>query len=105
GRWVALGGGGYAVVDVVPVVWAALVAEAAHVPLPPGTVVPEVWRELVRRELGAQAPVTMDDTDPSDPDVFRPWSRGYDPESPVDRAVMATRSAAFPLRGLHPEAF
>ena len=35
GRWVALGGGGYEVVDVVPRAWAHLVGIAAHRPVPP----------------------------------------------------------------------
>ena len=33
---------------------------------------------------------------------YTPWSRGYDPADPVDRAVMATRRAVFPLHGLDP---
>ena len=35
-RWIALGGGGYAVVDVVPRSWTHLVAIAAHEPIDPG---------------------------------------------------------------------
>ena len=31
---------------------------------------------------------------------WRSWAIGYDPEDPVDRAVMATRQAVFPLHGL-----
>ena len=31
---------------------------------------------------------------------WRSWEVGYDPEDPVDRAVMATRKAVFPLHGL-----
>ena len=33
------------------------------------------------------------------------WSGRYDPADDVDRAVMATRSAVFPLHGLHPEPY
>lgn len=73
GRWLALGGGGYAMADVVPRAWSALVAEAAHVSL----------------ERGAEVP-------------FRSWDEGYDPADGVDRAVMATRRAVFPLWGLDP---
>src|SRR5690242_8527714 len=47
GRWVALGGGGYAVTDVVPQTWTHLVAIAAGVPLAPRTMVPEEWRQEV----------------------------------------------------------
>ncbi len=35
GRWLALGGGGYAVLDVVPRTWSHLVAVAAHAPVDP----------------------------------------------------------------------
>ena len=43
----ALGGGGYAVVDVVPRSWTHLVAIAARAPVAPETVVPEEWRHEV----------------------------------------------------------
>ena len=32
----------------------------------------------------------------------QPWNMGYNPENPVDRAVLATRQAVFPLHGLDP---
>jgi acetoin utilization protein AcuC len=35
--------------------------------------------------------------------VFTGWESGYDPESALDRAVLATRRAAFPLHGLDPD--
>lgn len=47
GRWLALGGGGYAVVDVVPRSWTHLVAIAAHRPVDPQTAVPASWRDEV----------------------------------------------------------
>lgn len=104
GRWVALGGGGYAVADVVPRVWASVLAEAAHVPVPAQAPLPEEWRELVRREVGAEPPAVIDeDGDAAHVDVS--WSGRYDPADDVDRAVMATRSAVFPLHGLHPEPY
>ena len=31
---------------------------------------------------------------------WRSWEMGYDPEDEVDRAIMATRQAVFPLHGL-----
>jgi acetoin utilization protein AcuC len=99
GRWVALGGGGYEVVDVVPRAWAHLVGIAAHHPVLPSTPVPQGWREYVRERLGRPAPQRM--TDGRDAD-YRHWSSGHDPEDPVDRAVMATRKAVFPLHGLDP---
>ena len=36
------------------------------------------------------------------PAVFVPFESGYDPANPVDRAIMATRDAVFPLNGLMP---
>ena len=99
GRWVALGGGGYEVVDVVPRAWAHLVAIAAHRPIEPTSPVPDGWRIYVQRTRRAagSGPV-HDGRDAS----FTPWSRGHDPADPVDRAVMATRRAVFPLHGLDP---
>lgn len=55
GRWVALGGGGYAVVDVVPLVWASLVAEALHCPLDFSQPLPEGWRDHVGNVSGLDA--------------------------------------------------
>jgi acetoin utilization protein AcuC len=99
GRWLALGGGGYEVVDVVPRAWAHLVAIAQHRPLDPAAEVPQGWRAYVRERVGRPAPGRL--TDGRDP-VHTPWSRGHDPGDPVDRAVMATRRAVFPLHGLDP---
>ncbi|MCC2316795.1 acetoin utilization protein AcuC [Cellulomonas chengniuliangii] len=100
GRWVALGGGGYAVVDVVPRAWAHVIAEAAHRPVDPGLRLPEEWQAEVVARYGRRGPARM--TDGADA-AFRPWAAGYDPADDVDRAVRATRAAAFPLLGLDPE--
>jgi acetoin utilization protein AcuC len=97
GRWVALGGGGYAVVDVVPRTWAHLVAVAAHAPVAVATPVPEAWLADVRDRFGRVGPASMGDG--RDP-WWRSWDVGVDPADPVDRAVMATRQAVFPLHGL-----
>ncbi|MGO1315923.1 MAG: acetoin utilization protein AcuC [Cellulomonadaceae bacterium] len=59
GRWVALGGGGYAVTDVVPLAWSHLVALAAHHPIPAHTPVPATWRARVERDFGVASPVCM----------------------------------------------
>lgn len=98
GRWVALGGGGYAIVEVVPVAWCHVLAIAQHRPVDPATPVPEVWREHVESVLGHPAPELMGDRE--GPVVFRPWADGYDPEQGVDRAIRATRQATFPLLGV-----
>ena len=99
GRWLATGGGGYAVVDVVPRAWSHLLAIVGGRPVAPATPVPEAWREDVVRRLGRHAPLRM--TDGRDA-AYSPWERGYDPETWLDRAVHATRTSVFPLHGLDP---
>lgn len=99
GRWVALGGGGYELVDVVPRAWAHLVGIAAHHPVDPKTKVPQSWRDYVMEAFGRQAPFRM--TDGRDA-AFRPWHLGHDTGDAADRAIMATRKAVFPLHGLDP---
>ncbi|MFC8174703.1 acetoin utilization protein AcuC [Streptomyces sp. NPDC057242] len=98
GRWLALGGGGYAVVDVVPRSWTHLVGIAAHAPVDPGSVIPSSWRDEVYARTRQPGPARM--TDGRWPVAFRDWSEGYDPADRLDQAVIATRRAAFPLRGL-----
>ncbi|WP_306326140.1 acetoin utilization protein AcuC [Streptomyces venezuelae] len=98
GRWLALGGGGYAVVDVVPRSWTHLVGIAAHAPVDPESVIPSSWRDEVYARTRQLGPARM--TDGRWPVEFRDWSAGYDPADRLDQAVLATRKAAFPLRGL-----
>ena len=97
GKWVASGGGGYAVVDVVPRIWTLLMAELSGHPIPAETPVPEAWRRYVAERLDQFAPLRM--TDGATP-VVSDWSAGYDPADPVDRAISSTRRAVFPHQGL-----
>jgi acetoin utilization protein AcuC len=99
GRWIATGGGGYELVQVVPRAWTHLLAELSGYPLDPATPTSESWRQLVRERTGEVPPLTM--TDGRSPE-FQDLSGGYDPADPIDRAVMATRHAVFPLHGLDP---
>jgi acetoin utilization protein AcuC len=99
GRWVVTGGGGYALVEVVPRAWTHLLAIVAGRPLDPATATPEGWREHVRQHLGRPAPLRL--TDGRTPE-YRDWSEGYDPHTWLDRAVHATRSEIFPFHGLDP---
>ena len=46
GRWVATGGGGYALFEAVPRAWTHLLAIATGEPLDPATPTPPAWREL-----------------------------------------------------------
>lgn len=99
GRWLATGGGGYEIVDVVPRSWTHLVGIAAHAPVEPTLELPGSWREHVRTTFGRPGPARM--TDGADT-WWKSWEVGYDPESALDRAVMATRKEVFPLHGLDP---
>ena len=97
GRWVALGGGGYELVEVVPRAWSHLIAEAAGSPVDPATETPDQWREYVATRVHVVAPLRM--TDGATP-TWTPWSDGYDPADALDRVVLATQRAVFPAHGL-----
>jgi acetoin utilization protein AcuC len=99
GRWIATGGGGYALVEVVPRAWTHLLAVATGEPLDPGTPTPAAWRRLAaERRPGAEVPRTLGDG--TTPPIER-WEPGTAAD-PVDKAIMATRMAVFPLHGLDP---
>ncbi|GAA2357528.1 acetoin utilization protein AcuC [Streptomyces cuspidosporus] len=100
GRWIALGGGGYAVVDVVPRTWTHLVAIAAGRPVEPEAEVPEEWRHEVYRRTRQSAPRRMTDGRRPQWRDFAEW--GYDPGDRLDQAILATRRAVFPHHGLLP---
>ncbi|GAB3049456.1 acetoin utilization protein AcuC [Sediminivirga luteola] len=99
GRWLATGGGGYELVEVVPRVWVNLVAIAAGAELAYTSETPERWREYVLELTGRDAPRHMGEAEL--PPVA-PWTDGYDPGSELDRAVMNTRKCVFPFYGLDP---
>ncbi|MEP6979887.1 MAG: acetoin utilization protein AcuC [Nakamurella sp.] len=103
GRWLAVGGGGYALVRVVPRTWTHLLGivtdrdVAPATPLPPGFC--RTARAYVRDDgtPGGGLPLTMTDDAPA---TYQPWD-GHR-ETPLDEAVLATRTAVFPLLGLDP---
>ena len=95
-RWVATGGGGYALETVVPRAWAHLLAVLADQPIPLDTPTPAAWREL----MGPNAPASMGDGGDT---VFEPVTWGYNPSSRLDQAIIATRRSAFPEFGLDPD--
>ncbi|HEX6872472.1 MAG TPA: acetoin utilization protein AcuC [Micromonosporaceae bacterium] len=113
GRWIATGGGGYALFEAVPRAWTHLLAIATGDPLEPATPTPAAWQRLARQRLddgnagrrarlhlvpnGPGIPVRL--TDDADP-TYRPW-QPTDSDA-VDRAIMATRREVFPLLGLDP---
>jgi acetoin utilization protein AcuC len=101
GKWVAMGGGGYALVEVVPRAWTHLLAIATGDPIDPETETPDAWRALAAsRRPGRDVPGSMTDGGRGD---FIPWQpAGTVGADAVDRAITATRNAVFPLFGLDP---
>jgi acetoin utilization protein AcuC len=65
GRWLAVGGGGYELVQVVPRTWTHLLAIATGRTIGPETETPVEWREFVKRRTGQTAPTRMTDRAPS----------------------------------------
>ena len=101
GRWVALGGGGYEPVQVVPRAWTHLLAEATG-GAPVDGATPNDWRETAFERGGERAPTSL--TDGGTP-LWTPWEGGGgSPDDGADRAVVATREAVFPHLGLDPMA-
>ncbi|KIA60231.1 acetoin utilization protein AcuC [Nocardia vulneris] len=112
GRWLAVGGGGYGLVRVVPRAWTHLLATALDRTIAPETAIPQDWIDLVRAVAPqADPPRTMGDGGDID---YRPWdgpggtgetgdARLDRAQRAVDTAVLATRRASFGLLGLDPE--
>lgn len=100
GKWVATGGGGYAVLDVVPRAWTHLLSIVSGHPLDPGSLTSPQWRERIASLRGTPALSSM--TDGRTPG-YRDWRDGYDPDSWLDRSINATRDAVFPLFGIDPQ--
>jgi acetoin utilization protein AcuC len=107
GRWVALGGGGYEPVQVVPRAWTHLLAEAAGIRVDGAT--PNDWRAEAQQRGGQQAPTSLTDGATA---LWTPWEPsegldGADDRSRLDRsvddAIRATREACFPALGLDPD--
>jgi len=100
GRWLALGGGGYSPVRVVPRAWTHLLAIVAGRDLHPGTPMPPDWiARAAAARPDVELPIDMSD---GTPDVvgYQPWA-GHQ-EMAVDRAILQTREAVYPLHGLDP---
>jgi acetoin utilization protein AcuC len=90
GRWVAVGGGGYELVRVVPRTWTHLLAIASGEPVDPETETPQEWRDFVQRRTGRAAPPRMTDG----------REVGTDVPADVAAAIDATRAAVFSHHGL-----
>ena len=105
GRWLALGGGGYAVIDVVPRSWAHLVAIVTGAPIEATAPLPQEFIDAAEAARAAHGlspepgQVTFGDGRPL---AVRDWERGFDPEDELDRSVQSARRAVFPEWGLDP---
>lgn len=99
GRWVATGGGGYELVQVVPRAWTHLLAIAAGHPIDPATETPADWREYARATTGDVPPLQM--TDGGEDPTYESWV-GARPDDELDAAVRRTRETVFPEHGLTP---
>ncbi len=100
GRWLATGGGGYAVFDVVPRTWTHLLAVVTGSALDPTTRVPPDWLAYVMDVTGGhRPPATLSDGRPA---RYDDWAVGYNPDSWLDRSVLETRNAVFPAHGIDP---
>ncbi len=106
GKWVAVGGGGYEIGQVVPRAWTHLLAELTGEQVNGAT--PGDWCEQVRRRVGGPAPAALTDLGPEAADLpaslaglyGAPWHGSSG--DPLDESIMATRRAVFPLHGLQP---
>lgn len=103
GRWLALGGGGYELVRVVPRSWTHLLAIVADHDMDPRTAMPEGWTaEAIAARPWTDPPLSMTDNPngSADPARFEPWDGHAD--TPIDRAITETRLRVYPLHGLDP---
>ncbi|MCU1680706.1 MAG: acetoin utilization protein AcuC [Amycolatopsis sp.] len=99
GRWLAVGGGGYQLIRVVPRSWTHLIATVLNRDVAPETLMPPGWLETVHKAApSASVPAALADGDDT---TFKPWGDGED--DPVDIAIRDTRRAVFPLYGLDPD--
>jgi acetoin utilization protein AcuC len=99
GRWLALGGGGYALFRVVPRSWTHLLGVLLDREVDPNAAVPAEWTAYAAAVAhGTQLPTSM--TDGTAP-RWTPWDGTGD--TGVDRAIQETRRAVYPLHGLDPD--
>jgi acetoin utilization protein AcuC len=95
GKWVALGGGGYEPVQVVPRAWTHLLAEAAGIRVDGAT--PNDWRDEAAERSRELAPTSLTDGASA---LWTPWEGGFGNDDEVDRSILATRQEVFPHLGL-----
>jgi acetoin utilization protein AcuC len=94
GHWLLTGGGGYALVQVVPRSWTHLLAIAAGTPIDPALSTPLTWQTLAHQLTGEKAPEVMTDV------ALESRKSAPSVKERVDRAILATRGSVFPSHGL-----
>lgn len=92
GKWVAMGGGGYQLVSVVPRAWTAAFAEMVGASLPPET--PMAWRELAQKKTGQRGPASFTDQ----PVVASEHLHGPARQA-ANEAILAIRELVLPHHG------
>ena len=98
GRWLALGGGGYSLVKVVPRSWTHLLATVTGRDIDPATALPAGWLDLAAvARPGIDLPRTMSDGAAA---TFVAWEPGD--HHRVDPVIANVRRLIFPLHGLDP---
>lgn len=98
GKWLILGGGGYALYRVVPRSWTHLLAVALDRDLDPDQPLPAGWTAYASSLTREPLPIAM--TDDAKP-TFSPWGDGE--RDRVDTGILDVRKAVFPLHGLDPD--
>ncbi|WP_127783345.1 acetoin utilization protein AcuC [Rhodococcus sp. X156] len=105
GRWLAMGGGGYGLLRVVPRSWTHLLAAVLDRDVAVERQVPADWTAHVAT-LSPQVPVPTTMGDGTDV-THQPWdgvaASGDPATTKVDTMIRDTRRAVFPLLGLDPE--
>lgn len=102
GRWVAVGGGGYEWVDVVPRAWSHLAGIVLGHPIDPLTPLPQAYLDFIAGATGRTGPLRMTDGAILPVDA---WDGRFDPSDPYDRAITATRRAVFGHLGIADDLF
>jgi acetoin utilization protein AcuC len=100
GKWLALGGGGYDLVRVVPRSWTHLLATVLDRDVEPNVPLPADWVALVTGMVPSHVLLPSSMSDNADT-TFEPWGGSLDDQ--VDLSIRDTRRAVFPLHGLDPD--
>ncbi|WP_132993546.1 acetoin utilization protein AcuC [Gordonia zhaorongruii] len=117
GRWLAVGGGGYGVINVVPRAWTYLIGASLDRDIDPHTAISPEWMtaaaqaqstvhpDYARPPVGAMTDGGDTEFTAWDGDTAAPPPGGISEtaQRQTDKSILATRRAVFPLHGLDPE--